>query len=120
MNGMKYPYCALCRHNFPMDEMTYDGYERSGKTFYCPEGHSLAVRQDSVVSELRASERCLRLSRDTVSRLYKRVECVRGVITRQRNRLVRGVCPYCAKNVAEIDEGSMLRHIKARHRSSIQ
>lgn len=115
MSGMRYCYCSHCTYGFPMSESVYDGYERSGETFYCPQGHRLAITQDSVVGRLRASERSLEQTRDTVSVLCKRIESAKGVITRQRNRLIRGVCPYCNKSRLEIDEHNLLYHIKMRH-----
>lgn len=115
MNEIRYPWCPKCNENFPMRDETMDGYERSGSTFYCPKGHGLVIRQDDVVSQLRTSERFLRRSEDQVHKLEKKIEGVKGVITRQRNRLVRGCCPYCAKNVSTIDERSMLRHIHDSH-----
>lgn len=115
LQEMRYPWCLNCRDNFPMREGRFDAFERSGKTFYCPCGHGLVVTQDSIVSQLRSSEGFLRRSELEVSRLHKQLECTKGVITRQRNRLIHGKCPYCGKNVIEIAERSMLQHIRGNH-----
>lgn len=81
MNSMRYPRCGSCGYGFPMAEATYDGYERSGKTFYCPQGHPLVIRQNDIVTQLRASERLLRRSEDQVHKFMKEAQCARGVIT---------------------------------------
>lgn len=115
MSDIRYPYCIKCQESFPMREHSFDALERSGNTFYCPQGHLLAVRQNDIVSQLRSSQRFLQRSEDQVHRLQKRIECVKGVITRQRNRLLRRCCPYCAKSVTDIKESTMLIHIRTRH-----
>ena len=115
MNEIRYSYCTQCQESFPMRETVLDSYERSGNAFYCPQGHPLVVRQNDIVTQLRSSERFLQRSRDQVRVLEKQVECAKGVITRQRNRLIRGVCPYCNKDSDQIDERSMLLHICQRH-----
>lgn len=115
MSDIRHPYCPSCQKHFVMTEESIDGYERSGKTFYCPQGHSLVMRQNDIVSQLRTSERFLRRSEEQVKLLYKQLQSVKGVISRQRNRMMRGCCPYCNKNVVEIAEKTMLRHISERH-----
>ena len=115
MNGIRNPYCPNCHHHFVMSEDTFDGYERSGKKFYCPQGHVLTVRQNDVVSSLRASNRFLLRSEERVEMLLQRIKSIKGVITRQRNRLIRGCCPYCNKDIMAISKSPMLQHIHERH-----
>lgn len=115
MEDIRNPYCPNCQKHFVMTEASYDGYERSGKTFYCPQGHSLVIRQNDIVTQLRTSERFLQRSEEQVKWLYKQIQSVKGVIKRQRNRLVRGCCPYCNKNMIQITEHTMLKHIRERH-----
>lgn len=115
MDDIRNPYCPNCQKHFVMTEASSDGYERSGETFYCPQGHSLVIRQNDIVSQLRTSERHLLRSEEQVKLLYKKVESFKGVIKRQRNRLTRGCCPYCNKNVLQITESHMLKHIRERH-----
>jgi hypothetical protein len=113
--AFRYPWCCKCNNSFPIRSSEFDALERSGETFYCHSGHAIVVTQDSIVSQLRTSERRLWRSEAERDGLHKQLECTRGVITRQRNRLVHGKCPYCGKNVAEIEERSMLRHIRENH-----
>lgn len=115
IDELRYPYCEACKGSFPMRDSTFDALERSGSTFYCPDGHRLVMRQSDIVTLLRSSERFLQRSRDHVDTLEKSLNSVRGVITRQRNRLLRGVCPYCAKNLKGTDVLAMSQHIRERH-----
>lgn len=110
MNGIRYPWCSRCSSNFPMRDSLFDALERSGGTFYCPRGHSLSVSQTSIVSQLRSAEQSLSYVRDRLDRVDKQLSCSQGVIRRQRNRLIRGVCPYCGKS-----SSNMTKHIRERH-----
>ena len=83
-----------------------------GNTFYCPKGHALEICRSSIVSQISTEQRRSIQRLETIHRLQKRIESLRGVQTRIRNRLLRGACPYC--NVIPHD---MVGHIKARHKS---
>lgn len=110
MNNMNYPYCFECHATFPMRQADFDGYESSGKRFYCPQGHPLVISQSSVALQLRSRERLLRQSEDHIEVLRKSISGMKSVVTRQKNRLMRGVCPYCGKT-----SGSLPGHIRERH-----
>lgn len=106
----EYPYCSTCRENFPMRGEDYDTLEMSGDTFYCPKGHLLHVSRESVVTNLRYSRRLNDGRRDIINRFDKRESCYKGVQTRQKNRLVKGLCPYCGKCPM-----NLAKHIEDRH-----
>lgn len=110
MSNLSYPWCPDCMVSFPMVKSIFDGYERSGSTFYCSKGHALTITQDNIVSQLRASDRRLERSDTEVSILWKQVKGFRGVLKRQRNRLLRGCCPYCSKSVKDV-----FGHVKNKH-----
>lgn len=115
MSDFVYPWCPECDKNFPVRKDIYEGLENCGNTFYCLHGHPLKVSRTSIVSELRTTNRRLALNIVTVSRLSKRIESLRGVQTRQRNRLLRGACPYCGKIPV-----NMVGHIQKHHNPKIK
>ena len=110
MNDFCFPYCLDCRNNFPMRESDYQELERNGQTFYCPRGHGLCITQKSIASRFQSAERTIVHNNNTIARLVKSIECLRGVQTRHRNRLLRGHCPYCGDSPMDL-----IKHIKRHH-----
>ncbi len=110
MNEFHYVYCRQCSDNFPMRQTTYDELEKCGNTFYCPQGHALVISRESIVTQLRHVKQESERKSDTISRLENSANALRGVQTRQRKRLLRGVCPYC--NITPKD---IIKHIRDRH-----
>ena len=111
MDEFKFPWCSKCRDSFPMRIEKYEELEMCGNTFYCPQGHALIIGRKSIVDRMRSSERSERRRSNTIRGLYKSMESLRGVRTRDRNRLLRGVCPYCNKIPIE-----MVKHIQTHHK----
>lgn len=111
-DDFRYPYCPKCGDSFPMRKGTYQGLEECGNTFYCSLGHALIITRKSIVLQLRTTERRVEYKLEQVSRLLKRAESYRGVQTRQRNRLLRGDCPYCGIEPYLCD---IIEHIKEKH-----
>lgn len=110
MSDICYPYCRDCCSNFPMREEDYEELERNGNTFYCPKGHGLCITQNSVASQLQSAQRSVARQEKTVAHLVKSAECLRGVQTRHRNRLLRGRCPYCGDSPLDL-----IKHIRRHH-----
>lgn len=111
MNDFCYPYCRNCCKSFPMRENDYHELESNGNTFYCPSGHGLCITQKSLAGKLQSAERSMICKERTVARLVKRTECLRGVQTRHRNRLLRGHCPYCGDSRFR----DLIKHIRRNH-----
>lgn len=114
MVEFKFPWCSMCENNFPMRIEEYEELEVSGNTFYCPQGHTLMISRESIVDRMRSSERSGCWRSNTIRGLHKRMESLRGVRTRERNRLLRGACPYCNKN-----SGDIVKHIQLHHKSKV-
>lgn len=110
MGDLVYPWCSRCGNHFPMNQDVYNDLEECGDIFYCPCGHSLTIPRNSIVLRLRTMEKKINDKTDKVSRLLKRIESFLGVQTRQRNRLLRGACPYCKQMPKD-----MVRHIQEHH-----
>jgi len=90
---------------------TYDELEECGNTFYCPQGHPLIFSRGYIVIRLRNAERRFSRQSDLASELQKRIEAMRGVQTRQRNRLLHGACPYCKQVPKDV-----MKHIQEKHK----
>ena len=118
MSDFRYPYCRTCLGNFPMREEMYNDLEECGNTFYCPQGHPLVIHRSTIVSELRSLKRRVSYRDDTISRLVKHSDALRGVQTRQRNRLLKGACPYCNKYdrvTYKTPSYDLIAHIQQHH-----
>lgn len=112
MSDFAYPWCSECQENFPMHQSSYDDLEECGNTFYCPSGHALEISRSSIVSRLRSADRLASSRWETIERMEKSAVACRGLKTRQRNRLLRGDCPYCGKTFNDI-----IDHIQKQHHS---
>lgn len=110
MGDFVYPWCSKCDKNFPMQWNVYENLEECGNTFYCPHGHALMISRANIVLRLRTAEKNISYKTGVVSKLSKRIESFLGVQTRQRNRLLRGACPYCKQMPKD-----MVRHIQEHH-----
>lgn len=110
MNDFSYPWCNTCKNSFPMRTDTYHDLEKCGNTFYCPQGHRLFVSQARIVDQRDSIQRSADYRSETINAMWKREEGLRGVKTRQRNRLLRGACPYCGKTPKDL-----VKHIKDKH-----
>lgn len=112
-----YPWCSVCKDNFPMQAEMYNDLEDSGDTFYCPKGHPLMVHRTTITSEMRYAKRASERKSDIIDKLEKRTQSLRGVLTRYRNRLQKGVCPYCGESAFIVD---LIGHINDHHKSKNQ
>ena len=106
--------CASCGLLFAAPERWVYERRQDHKDFWCPNGHSLSFKGDTEVERL---ERQLRDVQDVAAaRLAERdqahasLRATRGVVTRYRNRLATGECPWCGRHLAHLE-----RHIARVH-----
>ena len=111
INELHYVWCYKCCDNFPMRQNKYDELEVCGNTFYCPQGHALVISRESIVTQLRRVKQQSKRRLEIIDKLENSARSLKGVQTRQRKRLLRGVCPYC--NITPKD---MVKHIQERHK----
>lgn len=121
--------CHQCKEVSGLSRQTYNVLLRSGQTFYCPWGHGgvysaapteadllrkerdtlkqqMARKDDEIRQkgdEVRA-ERAWREAAQNQARAYK------GVATRVKNRVGKGVCPCCNRTFANLQ-----RHMAGKH-----
>ncbi len=110
MNGLVYQWCSSCKESFPMRRELHHSLEKCGNTFFCPKGHTLYFSQSLIVSQRDSWQKTADRRLTTINRMARSEESLRGVRTRQRNRLLRGACPYCSKTPKDL-----VRHINDKH-----
>lgn len=94
----------------------YDYAHRSGATCYCPLGHGW-VRKDNIAKRLKETEAEVNRLRalwsdeyDQHKRTERRLKATRGVVTRTKRRIAKGLCPRCHAHF-----GNLEKHIASQH-----
>jgi hypothetical protein len=108
--------CATCGTLFAMTVAFKDDRLESGKSFSCPNGHSmhyansvqrqLKEARDALTRE-RAQHDQTRADRDHTEH---RLRSTKGVVTRIKNRVGKGVCPCCHRSFH-----NLARHMTNKH-----
>lgn len=101
------------------------------KSFYCPNGHSMAYTQsesDRLKAQLQAQQQATRAAEERAAReerwriqanetsraLERRLAAQKGVTTRMRNRVAAGVCPCCNRSFE-----NLRRHMSTKHKGFV-
>lgn len=105
--------CASCGIQFQLPRSYDDKRREDGKTFYCPNGHSLSYGE----GEATRLRRFLDAERESHKRTRGRLDqernshrATRGHLTRHRKRSAAGVCPCCNRTFQQLS-----RHMKRKH-----
>lgn len=115
--------CPACGAVFAATGEFLDRRRADGHTFFCPAGHQMSYgngksqrerdleaeleRQKKVTAQsdrLHAAEREQRKAAERQAAAYK------GVATRTKNRIARGICPCCTRSFA-----NLARHMETKH-----
>lgn len=117
MTGME---CFKCGVAFAMPSSFDQKCTEDGTTFYCPHGHACyygKTRLQSLQSEKEALERQLATERSNKQWWRTRQEnterslrATRGVVTRTKNRISKGMCPCCQQRFTNLG-----RHMRNQH-----
>lgn len=121
--------CGQCKEQFCVSGDLYDVLVRSGRDWWCPNGHrrhfslgpseadtlrqerdrlkqQIAQKDDAIAAERRRGD-SLRDDRDYERR---RVAAAKGQVTRLKNRASGGVCPCCTRTFQNLQ-----RHMAHQH-----
>lgn len=90
-------------------------------TFYCPNGHSMSYTgendaekakrlTDQLTRERAAHDQTVARWRERTDSAERRLSATRGVVTRIKNRVGKGVCPCCNRTF-----GDLARHMAGQH-----
>lgn len=114
--------CAVCGMLFGLPNAYHARRRADGAPFFCPSGHSNVYRETethrlnkALVAERAAKERAeARAAGEARLReqAERRASAARGVITRVKNRVGRGVCPCCRRSFENLQ-----RHMAGQHPS---
>jgi hypothetical protein len=112
--------CANCAVQFAVPARLLAERRKDGQTFYCPNGHKLHFAETELDRVKKENERlaaqrtaaydqaaAARADRDRADRSNR---ALRGVVTRERNRVGRGVCPCCNRTFP-----NLARHMAGQH-----
>lgn len=114
--------CCACAVPFAMPASLQKQLRSDpGTTFYCVNGHAqhytgeteeAKLRKQLEASRLRAdrAEDTARYQRNRAARAERSAIAYKGVATRQRNRIARGVCPCCNRYFPEMDQHMITKH----------
>lgn len=93
---------------------------QDGRTFYCPNGHKLTfgdneldkLKKQLAREETRRAQAQAYASdqRERANATERRLSAQKGVTTRLKNRVSKGVCPCCNRHFVDLE-----RHMKGQH-----
>ena len=119
-NDQEFHNCPVCFIYYSGPKAMFEARRADGKSFYCPNGHSLSYRDnenDRIRQErdrlkqnaayLEAETLRLQEAREAAER---RASAMKGQVTRLKNRAANGVCPCCNRTFANLQ-----RHMAAKH-----
>jgi hypothetical protein len=105
--------CPNCGITFGVPE-DFDRERRAdGRTFYCPNGHSLTFGKseaEKLRMQLNYANTALTAARDQARSAERRRAAAAGQVTKIRNRVVGGVCPCCTRTFE-----NLARHMGTKH-----
>lgn len=106
-----------CGVHFAVPESLEREYEdRNVRALYCPLGHSMVPKKGySKAEELERAEARERHLLDQLDAAERSKAALRGHLTRLRNRLVNGVCPWCNRHFTQVR-----RHVTSQHPEHVQ
>jgi hypothetical protein len=110
--------CGKCGIAFGLAEDFQRARRKDHETFYCPNGHPRAYLGESAQErELRETKANEAWYREYGERKAKEAEtakrqaaAARGVVTRIKKRVAKGVCPCCKRYFADLH-----RHMGGQH-----
>lgn len=112
--------CAACGIEFGMPAQYNSARREDGKSFYCPNGHSLSYGNGENEKLRRERDRLKQQQArwdDERRELQGRIEAegrrraaARGQVTRLKNRAKAGLCPCCNRHFTNLE-----RHMASQH-----
>lgn len=112
--------CGVCNIPFAIPTNLYDRVRETGAWFWCPNGHKIhyfedentklrkeleEARRSAIRSEARADQNWAEAEHQR-----RRVAATRGVLTKTKKRIGKGVCPCCNRHFVNVE-----RHMENQH-----
>lgn len=104
--------CITCGVPFAMTKELIESLQYTGKTFYCPNGHTMIFggEREKLQRRLKQLENDRNWYKDEVDRKTRQLSATRGQLTKIKNRIANGVCPCCHRQFVNVQ-----RHMKTKH-----
>lgn len=99
-----------CGLDFAMTRQFYDETKRTGRGWYCPNGHSRIWGGPSTEAELRSAKAREQHLADQLQASVQEAERIRFELIRDRHRFANGVCPCCNRSFENV-----ARHMQTKH-----
>ncbi len=105
-------YNCWCGIHFGVPSNLMEEYERRAgqMSIYCPRGHSMVPGSGSLKKKLDRAEARERHLQDQLEAAERTRRALRGHLTRLRNRIAAGVCPWCQRTFQQVE-----RHVATKH-----
>jgi hypothetical protein len=112
--------CGTCGIPFGLEAAHHAQMQRTGARFYCPNGHHISYAENEVATLKKQlaqknsdmawwQERAEARFRALVS-AERRLRATRGVATKIKRRVGKGVCPCCNRTFRDL-----ARHMEGQH-----
>ena len=106
--------CANCCMTFGVPSRFVNDRRSDHKIFFCPSGHPSFYGGQSEVEKLRsqltAKEAQLEWAEKARANAERSLSATKGVLTRTKNRIGKGICPCCKRSFA-----SLQKHMASQH-----
>lgn len=114
---LKRTSCANCGITFGVPAEWDRARHDDGKTFWCPNGHSLVYSGNMLEQRLKQAERArdwantsAQAARDQAEAERRSHAATKGKLTKLRKRAAAGTCPCCTRTFADL-----AGHMKGQH-----
>lgn len=116
--------CPDCGTPFGVNQALLNAFRKNHTSFYCPNGHSLSYGETKQEKELDAlKKRITQLKEDSEfwqgkaeanaaaeKAVKNQLKTARANLTRTRNKLARGMCPWCSATFPNLAEHMSQEH----------
>lgn len=119
---MKAVTCAQCKVRFGLADDTHAALTQSSANFCCPYGHRqhfpqgpsetdlLRKERDTLKQQMARADSDVAFYRERSEESDRRASAFKGVATRMKNRVARGVCPCCNRTFANLQAHMDTKH----------
>lgn len=108
--------CPTCHMSYAATDDFFRRMSEKGEGWYCPRGHSVVFRE-SQAEKMRRLEKDLERQRARARHLDDQREAAqlsarayKGQVTKIKNRVKNGVCPFCNRSFANVRD-----HMESEH-----
>ena len=114
--------CITCFMQFRVPQGFTAARRRDGRSFYCPNGHSMSYplgeseadklrrERDRLVQRMAEKDDTIHALEASRARAERKASAARGHVTKIKKRAANGVCPCCNRTFADL-----ARHMGTKH-----